>query len=455
MSIAEATTTKLMKSEGRRTARPGRPKRKRRRWIWIALFLLLLIGGAWIWIHSRSVAAAAKAAASALQIASVSRADLERTVESSCTVVSNLDVEIKCRASGEVVTLPYDISQIVQKGSLLCQLDPTDEDLAVRLAEATVAQSTAKLEQTKLTLEQATQNLVTTRQRDEATLEAAKVKAANLQTKADRQKQLIAQQLGSPEDYETAQTDAISASSDERSAEIAIEELKQSEIQLDFKKQDVKTAEAQLQADQIELDTHKQQLAYTTVTAPLTGTVSSLDVQLGNIVASGTDAINGGTKIMTLSDLSRMFAMATVDESDIGAVQVGQPARIVVDSYPDRTFAGKVVRIAVKGVSAANVVTFEVKVEVTDEHKNLLKPQMTGTTTIIEDQRKNALQIPSAAVTHDHGKTTVTLDNGEQRTVALGLEGGEMVEVISGLAQGERIKFNAVELPSRWKSDEP
>ena len=77
----------------------------------------------------------------------------------------------------------------------------------------------------------------------------------------------MAQKLGSPEERETAETEAAAAAADQRAAEVAVEELKQQEIQLEFKRQDVKTAEAALQADRITLDQQKQQLAYTTVTA--------------------------------------------------------------------------------------------------------------------------------------------------------------------------------------------
>jgi HlyD family secretion protein len=411
----------------------------------VAIVLVIALG----WHHH---AVAATSTGDAADVVRVQRGLVERTVDSAGKVVANLDVDIKCRASGEVRALPFDISQHVGKGQLLCQLDPTDENLAVRSAEAQVAQTTAKLEQAKQNLETARLNLETTRDREQATLASARVKAANLSAKADRQRELIAQQLGSREEYETAQTDAAAAASDLRAAEVAIEELKQQAIQLDYKRQDVKSAEAQLNADQITLDTQRQQLAYTTVTAPIDGTVSALDVQLGSIVASGTGGFSGGTTIMTLSDLSRIFCTATVDESDIGGVAVGQDARVVVDSYPGRTFAGRVVRIATTGVSSSNVVTFEVKVEVLDEHKALLKPQMTGTVSIVEDHRDGVLHVPAAAVTREAGKAYVTLANGGgRRAVTLGLEGSDEVEVTSGLSAGDAVVLGTEELPTKWK----
>ncbi len=401
------------------------------------------------WHHHQTTVALASVPS---ETATVVRGGLEKSVTSAGKVMSNLDVDIKCRASGPVAKLPVDISQNVKTGDLLCQLDPTDQQLAVRVAEYTVTQSTAKLEQAKLTYQQAQLNLETTRARDVSALESAKVKAANLQAKADRERQLKEQKLGSDEEYETAQTDAAAAKADAESAQQAVDEIKQQELQLQSKKLDVANAQAQLDSDRFNLDQQKQQLGYTTVSSPMDATVSALSVQIGSMVQSGTGGFSGGTTIMTLSDLSHIFVMATVDQSDIGAVRVGQAARVEVDSFADRQFAGKVVRIATTGTNTSNVVTFEVKVEVTDKDKNLLRPQMTGTVTIIEDQRNNVLTVPTAAVVHRNGKTFVTLVGGEQRDVTLGLEGSENIEVLSGLAEGDKVAVEASELPTRWKS---
>jgi multidrug efflux pump subunit AcrA (membrane-fusion protein) len=457
----EGTTLELAKESLVQTASPvtaigyARPKKPRRlrRWIlWGGLPLIaLLVGGGLIWRHHST---AMKAAETPADTAVVTRGKIEKNVESAGKVVSNLDVDIKCRAGGPVAKLPFDISQHVKTGDLLCQLDPTDEQLAVRVAERTVAQSAAKLDQAKLAYQQAEMNLETTRGRELAALESAKVKAANLAAKAERQRQLKEQQLGSEEDYETAQTDAAVAKADAESAQEAVNELKQQELQLQNKKLDVANAEAQFESDKFNLDQQKQQLEYTTVLSPMDGTVSALDVQIGSMVQSGTGGFSGGTTIMTLSDLSHLYVMATVDQSDIGQVAVGQPARVEVDSFPERQFAGKVVRIATTGTNTSNVVTFEVKVEVIDKDKALLRPQMTGTVTIVENSRENVLMVPTAAVVHRNGQTYVQLAGGGEREVKLGLEGSENVEVVSGLNAGDKVVVEQTELPTRWKSSD-
>lgn len=426
-------------------------RRPRRRWPYLLLILVcvLVVAAWWAWQH-RAVANAT--AANPVELVAVGRGRVEKAVDSSCRVVSNLEVDIKCRASGEVVTLPFDISQTVRKGELLCQLDPTDLKLAVRAAEVTVAQSTAKLAQAKYDLRYAEENLVTTRKKDESLLVAAKVKAANLRAKADRQTELVQQQLGSREELETAQTEAAAAENVLEAAQIAIDELKQQEIQIEYKREAAMMAEAQRQADQITLDTQKQQLAYTTVTAPMDGVVSALNVQKGTIVASGMSGFSGGTTIMTLSDLSRVFVIATVDESDIGGVRVGQQAKITVASFAGQEFAGQVMRIATKGVNSSNVVTFEVKIEVLDQRKNLLRPEMTGNAKVVQEERNNALLLPSAAIQQEDGRAFVTTPDGQQKTVELGLQGSESVEILSGLAEGDRVRVITAELPTRWKS---
>ncbi len=429
-----------------------RKPRKRGRWVVFAVLAILIGVGAYWALHRQAQTVAA--VVDPADLVEVRRGSVEKSVDSSCKVVANLDVDIKCRASGEVIKLPFDISQKVKKGDLLCELDSTDEKLSVRSAEVAVAQSTAKLTQSQFNLDEARLNLVTTRSKYEAALASAKVKATNLRLKVERQKKLVSKQLVSQEDLETSQTEAALAEAEMHSAEVAVEELKQQEIRLKFKEQDVKTAEAQLRADNILLEIQKQQLAYTIVNAPLDGTVSAMNVQKGTMVASGTNAVNGGTTIITLSDLSRVFVIATVDESDIGDVRVGQKARITVASYPGRIFAGQVVRKATKGVNASNVVTFEVKVEVLDDQKELLQPEMTGNVTIIQDQRTDVLTVSASAINRDGGQTFMMTPDHQQRPVKVGLQGAEVVEIVSGASAGERFIMATAELPTRWKSQE-
>lgn len=428
------------------------------RWVW-ALALVgigVIIGGAWI-VHRRSTAAAALlAAGKSLHV--VQRDTLTQTVDSSGRVVPNLEVEIKCRASGEIVALPFDVSQQVKKGDLLLELDPADQQRAVTRSEITMAQSQARLAEAQASLHVAEREIVTSRQRAQADLTSAQAKAREERLRADRRKQLVEQQLGSSEDYEAAESLATQAEAAVETAKAQLAEVDIQEAALETSRQQVELAKAQLESDRVFLADARQQLQYTRVTAPIDGVVSARSVQIGTIISSGITNVGGGTTIMTLADLSRLFILASVDESDIGRVAVGQSVNITVDAFPGETFDGVVRRIAIKGVNVSNVVTFEVKIEVTGDNRSKLKPEMTANVQILTSQRKNVLLVPLAAVWRDGEQSVVTLrmPDGSDKTqpVKLGITDGENVEILDGLSEAQTVVVQANQIASRWSSDQ-
>ena len=143
--------------------------------------------------------------------------------------------------------------------------------------------------------------------------------------------------------------------------------------ELELKRQDVRLSMAQIETDKIDFSLAEQRLKDTKVFSPINGVVSERNVQSGQIISSGISNVGGGTLVMVLSDLTRLFILASVDESDIGKVKLGQKVVITADSFPGKRFFGKIERIATKGVNISNVVTFEVKIEVQGTDKQLLK----------------------------------------------------------------------------------
>jgi HlyD family secretion protein len=389
-------------------------------------------------------------------VATATKGDLTQTVAATGPVASNLDVQIKCRASGEVITLPYDISDKVKKGDLLVQLDVADEQVILDQAKVTLAQSESKLKEAIETEQMAEMDLKTAKEQADANIVAAQVKAIDLRRKADRQKILLAQKLASPEDFETADTDASQAETDLQNARIAKEELKSQAVSLEVKKEDVALAREQVDLDTIAVKNAQQQKDYTTILAPMDGVISDVEIQKGTIISSATSVVGGGTSVITLSDMSHIFVLASVDESDIGGVQVGQPVDITADAFPGKYFTGKVVRIALTGVNTSNVVTFEVKIEVTSANKDLLKPQMTANVEIIEQSKSNVVMIPMMAIARRGWKTFVNLlkpDNTtEEREVTLGINDGENQEVTSGLSGGEQILAFKSDATNVWSA---
>jgi RND family efflux transporter MFP subunit len=388
-------------------------------------------------------------------IATAARGDITQSVSATGPVASNLDVQIKCRAYGEVIKLPFDISDQVKKGDLLIQLDQKDEEVIYDQAKVTLEQSKSKLTEAQENERIGELDLKTATEQADANIISAQTKATNLRKKSDRQKQLLAQVLASPEDYETAETDAAQAEADLNTAKVAREELKSQAVALAVKKEDIELAKQQVELDGIALQNSKQQMDYTTVVAPMDGVVSDLTVQMGTIISSATSTV-GGASVITLSDMSHIFVLASVDESDIGGVSVGQSADITADAFPGKHFDGKVVRIATQGVNTSNVVTFEVKIEVTSKNKDLLKPQMTANVEIIESSKHDAVNVPMQSIIRKQQKTFVTIVNAdnstEDREVQIGINDGEDQEIVSGLSGGEQILVHKGDATNAWSS---
>jgi HlyD family secretion protein len=388
--------------------------------------------------------------------AEATRQQITQSVSATGPVASNLDVAIKCRAGGEVLTLPFDISDSVKKGDLLVQIDQKDEKVLLEQAQVTLQQSQSRLKEAISNEQIAEQDLKTATEQADANILSAQTKAANLQKKAERQKQLLAQNLASPEEYETAQTDAAQAATDLQTANIAKENLKSQAVALEVKKEDVELAKQQVELDQIDVRNAQQQMDYTTIRAPMDGVIADLTIQKGTIISSAISNVGGGTSVMTLSDLSHIFVLASVDESDIGQVKVGQQVDITADAFPGKHFTGKVVRIATQGVNTTNVVTFEVKIEVTREDKRLLKPQMTANVQIIEANKPDVVTVPMLALIRKQHKTFVTIvkpdGSTEEREVQIGIDDGDNQEIVSGISPGESVLVHKNDSTSVWSA---
>jgi HlyD family secretion protein len=185
------------------------------------------------------------------------------------------------------------------------------------------------------------------------------------------------------------------------------------------------------------------------------GVVASRNVELGQIISSAISNVGGGTTVLTLSDLSRVFVLVSVDESDIGKVQLGQKAVVTADAYPGKFFDGKVVRIATRGVNLSNVVTFEVKMEVIAEAKSMLKPEMTANVEITAAEMDDTLLVPAEAVVRKaRGKKFVTVvrDDGtkEEVPVEIGISDGTKTEITKGLDVGQTVVDYKGQSDSKW-----
>ena len=414
-----------------------------------------IVTGGYFWSHK---SANVKKETPQWSTVQVKKGSIRDAVSCNGQVVSNLDVEIKCKASGEIVKLPFDISDQVNKGDLLVELDPVDEQRKVNQAKISLASSQARLMQRKVNLQIAQKDLIIARKSAAAALKSAEAYAKDARAKAERMRKLFEKKLTSQEEKDTGETTAIQAEVDLENAQIQMEHLANKARELEIKRQDVRLAKAQMKMDKINLSLAEQRLKDTRVFSPIDGVVSERNVQSGQIISSGINNVGGGTRVMVLSDLSRLFILASVDESYIGKVELGQKVIITADAFPGKRFFGKIDRIATKGINVSNVVTFEVKIEVRERNRSLLKPEMTANVEIIVAEKEEVLMVLSEAVLYKKGGHFVRVkkDDGsiEERPVQVGISNGVVIEIIKGLSQGDTIIYRKGEARSRWRTEQ-
>lgn len=156
-------------------------------------------------------------------------------------------------------------------------------------------------------------------------------------------------------------------------------------------------AQGQVVRARANLDLAKQRLEDATVTAPVAGTIIEKTVSLGQVITSATGAFGGGTTLLKMADLGRVRVRALFNETDIGQINAGQQANVVVDAYPNRPFSGQVEKIEPQAVVQQGVTLFPVLVNL-DNTEGLLKPGMNGEVSVLVNQLDNVLAVPVDAV---------------------------------------------------------
>ena len=268
------------------------------------------------------------------QAVPIERRDINVSALASGTLQPDTTVEVKSKASGEILQLSAETGQLVKRGAQLVLVDP-------RNARNTLAQA-------------------------QANLEVARAQLTNATSQKNRSDQLYKSQ--------------------------SITEQENEQAQLDFA-----NAKAAVVNAQVAVDNAKIQLEDTDVRAPVTGTVIEQDVERGTVIASATSNVSGGTTLLKMADLSLVQVNTLVDETDIGKIIVGQPASITVDAYPNRPFDGVVLKIEPQATTNQNVTMFPVLVRIQNK-EGLLRPGMNADVEIHVGRRDNVLAVPNAAL---------------------------------------------------------
>lgn len=269
-----------------------------------------------------------------LSVVSVTRTDLQITAEATGQLEPIRTVEVKSKASGEVVTVHVDTGDRVEVGTLLVSIDPRDvqNDLNQSQADYDVAQERFNISQSQL------------RRSEE-------LRAAGVITEQEHEG---------------------------RNLEFA-------------------NARAAMVRAQTNLELARLRLEDVTIRSPLVGTVLSKTVEEGVVIQSAAGSVSGGTTLLTIANLDVVQVRTLIDQTDVGRIQAGMAASVRVEAIRDRTFEGQVEKIEPQAVVQQNVIMFPVVVNL-DNREGLLRPGMSAEVQVIIAERPQTLTLPNVAV---------------------------------------------------------
>ncbi|MFZ3340312.1 MAG: efflux RND transporter periplasmic adaptor subunit [Terriglobales bacterium] len=397
----------------------GKVKKRRRRiiiWTSVAVaFVALVVTGV-------VIASTGGTKIDPSKLAKVERGDLAKSVVATGKIEPITKVEVKSKASGIVKKLYVDYGDHVKKGEILAELDKDE-------IQARVDQARAQLEASEASLNGSRADLVRAR------VDAESPDVPLLKRAFERSQGMAKEGVVSASALDDAQ----------KNYEMALNKQNVAKAQLQVLQAKIGQAQGQVSQDRANLKQLEEQLSYTIIESPLDGIVLSRDVEIGDAVSSILVLGSTATLVMTLGDTSEVYVKGKVDESDIGKVYLGQPARIKVESFKDKTFTGKVTKISPMGVEKDNVTTFEVRVSINNP-EGMLKAMMTANAEIILDEHKNVLQIPEGAIIYDKDKNASVeipdrkAKDGERKVaVVIGISNGAKTELLKGLKEGDQV----------------
>jgi len=393
-------------------------RKKKNLWLWggLSVFVIAIVLG--ITIAARGKGTTLEPS----QLAKAENGDIARSVVATGKVQPITKVEVKSKASGIVTRLDTDINASVHKGQVLAQLDQQEILDQVAAQKASLAAAESNLRAAAAAIDY-----------DKVNAEAPDL--PDYKNTYNRALQMSKDGVVSRQSLDDAQQKYLAAANtrDKAVSQIAVDTSKMHQ------------AQAQVEQAQASLKQLEDQLSYTTIVSPMDGVILSRDVEVGDAVSSILVLGSTATLVMTIGDTHQVYVQGKVDEGGIGQVYMGQPARIKVESFKDKTFLGKVTRIAPLGVEKDNVTTFEVRVSI-DNPGGELKANMTANAEILLDEHKNVLTVPEQAVLYDNNRNaSVEVPDPKQKTgrrkvsIQAGISNGTKTEIFAGLNSGDTV----------------
>lgn len=335
---------------------------------WIALLLVAAGGGGWWWYTNQT-----EASTPVWRTAAVSRGTIQSTVSASGTLKAVVTVEVGTQVSGQVSELHADFNTVVKKGQVIARIDPSTFAAKVKESEADLEISRGQLAVHRAALKTM-----------EADIAAARAAVREAKLDLDRKEKLLPRRTISRADFDKAKSVY-----DQALARLAAAEAKaqQQQAQIRVAAATVKRNEAQLAQRKIDLDR-------TYIRSPVDGVVINRSVDVGQTVAASLQA----PVLFTIAkDLREMQVEVNVDEADIGRIANGQFVSFTVDSFPGRTFRGRVAQVRKASKEEQSVITYTVIVATRNFDLRLL-PGMTANVTFIISRQENVLRVPNRAL---------------------------------------------------------
>jgi len=289
----------------------------------------------------------------------VGRRDLVAAVTASGKIQPKKKVDVSADITGRITRIAVREGDLVQKGQFLLQIDPTIYQANLQRAQAAMSQAEAGAVQARATRDQSSRALQRTKELHE------------------QNPNLISQ-----------------------------EQLEQAQTASDIAEANLTAAQHLVEQSRAGLQESRDQLAKTHLVAPMTGRVTRLAVEEGEVAVPGTFSRETGL-LLTISDLSVIQTKVQVDETDVVRLHMGDSVEVTIDAFPDTTFVGRVTKISNSAILTAasaatgqndRAVDYEVEITLSNPPTEV-RPDLSATARIVTDTRKQALSIPIIALT--------------------------------------------------------
>ena len=359
----------------------------------------------------------------------VEKRDMANAVSATGSLSAVVTVQVGTEVSGQIKDLFADFNSPVKAGQQIARIDPKGYETMLRQAEAELAMAKAGLSSQKADIQRfqaELENAQANWSAAQAMTKKNRVSLDNAQRNLERQKELVAQDFVSRNDFDTARTtyEEVAAQLEQAEAQelAAKSKVTSAKAALVVAKAQIEEAEATVALRLAALDKRKVDLDNTIIKSPVDGIVIDRNVDIGQTVAASLQA----PVLFTIAqDLSRMQVSTYVDEADIGRIRDGQPALFTVDAFSGQQFNGRVSQIRKLGKSVQNVVTYEVIISADNQDMRLM-PGMTAQVEIELLKKDQVWTVANAALRFTPPDVKPQTPNTPPAALANGIQpGGE------------------------------